>query len=230
MAEPAPAAAMSGVASTPWMTQVETPTPPRLAPLMAGAASASSTAAPSELEQATAATPAMAETETPAQQETPVESVPVAPAAPLAPTTWAESAEQSVATAAMASSLTPLPAPDASHAEATTDTTPPAEATSTPATRPWWMPIDEPFPAPEPPAAGSAAAVTDTVPLDVALPNETVTTSDNGVDAGPPTTDEAPPGTPAQAQMSRVQPEAAQTDDEDVRFFPRPRPDHHDAT
>ncbi|MCW5853788.1 MAG: N-acetylmuramoyl-L-alanine amidase [Anaerolineae bacterium] len=226
MAEPAPITAVPRVAATPWAAPVETATPPMLPPLAAAMASAPSIAATTEMEQAPAATPVIAKTEPPAQEGTTDQG---APLAPLAPTTWAESAEQSVATAAMASSLTPLPAPDASHAEATTDTTPTSEATSTPATRPWWMPIDEPFPTPEPPAAGSAAAVTDTVPLDVALPNETVTTSDNGVDAGPPTTDEAPPGTPAQAQMSRVQPEAAQTDDEDVPFFPRRRSDHFDA-
>lgn len=232
LAEPAPAAAISGVASTPWMTQAETPAQSMPAPSMAGVASASSMTAPSELEQATAATPAMAETETPAQAETPAASAPLPPVAPLAPTTWAESAEQSVATAAMASSLNPPPPADMPQAEVTTATTPPSEATSTatPATRPWWMPVDEPFPAPETPAAGSASAVTDTIPLDVALPNATVTTSDNGVGAGPPVTNEAASGTTAQAQTSRVQPEAAQTDDEDVRFFPRPRPDHHDAT
>ena len=210
-----PAAVMwseSAAASTPAPTETEAPPAPAPAqappwPATTGGSATSDTALPlpplaPNLEpaavmwsEAAASTSAPAETQAAPPAEAPAETAPVASVAPLPPTSWAESAEQSVAMAAMVAALNP-PAPgptDVTTSEATTTTTSPDAETAgpTPApTRPWWMPVSEPFPAPEAAASTEpAASVRDTAPLDV---------------------------TP---------PDAPQTDAEDIPFFPRPHPD-----
>ena len=216
LAEPAPAATVSGGTTTLWAAQAEPTARKVVTP---------------EPEPVIASTPVIAEMEPPAPEATPAESATVAPAAPLAPTTWAESAEQSVATAAMDVALNPPPpvAPaEATEAEPAAPTATEA-ATPAPATRPWWMPVNDPFPAPEASAAELTSSVTDTVPLDVPPANETPTASGNGLELAASTAPGSPPAT-AQAQEGGDPPDAPPTDDENVPFFPRPRPDHHDVT
>ncbi len=227
LAEPAPVAAMPAMPPAAWLSEANT------APTLTPPAPAIPTPPAETAWTAPTTTPVAEEAATtpPAPVETTTEATPVAPIAPVAPTPWAESAEQSIATAAMVAALkppTPAAPADAPPGEPTTTSAlPDAPPTDTPAPapRPWWMPVSDPFPAPEPPAE-TRPSISDTVPLDVTPPSADAAAGDGGLNA-------APAESASQAARSEAragQTDAPQTDEEDVPFFPRSRPDHHDPT